>query len=71
MLPVKFVHITVVEGFSNYTDKVVNVDHIIQFEPSLARPEHSNIFLSDGKVLLAAESFHKLIEKFNNNKYAV
>jgi hypothetical protein len=71
MLPVKFVHITVVEGFSNHTDKVVNVDHIIQFEPSLARPEHSNIFLSDGKVLLAAESFHKLIEKFNNNKYAV
>ena len=71
MYPPKFIHIKIVEGFSNMVDRVVNVDHIIQFEPSLARPEHSNIFLSDGKVLLAAESFHKLIEKFNNNKYAV
>ena len=71
MRPKKFVHLVVAEGFSNYIDKVINVDHIIQFEPNLNKSGHSNIYLSDGKVLSVAESFHNLIEKFNNNRYEV
>lgn len=67
----KFVHIQVIEGFSHIIDRVINVDHIIQFEPSQHESGRCNVYLSDGKVLTVCESFEKLIEKFNGLKYAV
>jgi hypothetical protein len=67
----KFIHIKIVEGFSNIVDRVVNVDHIIQFEPSQTASGQSNVYLSNGKVLTVYESFEKLLEKFNGIRYSV
>jgi hypothetical protein len=67
----KFIHIRIIEGFSHVIDRVVNVDHIIQFEPIQDRAGYCNLYLSNGKVLTVTESFERLIEKFNGLKYAI
>lgn len=62
----KFIHVNAIEGFSTVVDKVLNVDHVIQFEPNLARAGTCHVYLSDGKVVCVTCSFEQLIEKFKN-----
>ena len=62
----KFIHVNVMEGSFNVVDKVLNVDHVIQFEPNQARAGTCHIYLSDGKVICVTCSFEQLIEKFKN-----
>ena len=54
------------EGSFNVVDRAINVDHIIQFEPNLAKAHTSNVYISDGKVICVASTFEQLIEKFKN-----
>lgn len=62
----KFVLLNVMEGSFNVVDRAINVDHIIQFEPNLAKAHTSNVYISDGKVICVASTFEQLIEKFKN-----
>jgi hypothetical protein len=62
MLP-KFIKILVIEGFSTVIERMLNVNHIIQFEPNRGRAGHCHLYLSDGKVICVVGQFEELIEK--------
>jgi hypothetical protein len=66
MIP-KFIRISVVEGFSIVIEKILNVDHIIQFESNRGRAGHCHLYLTDGKVLCVVGTLEDIIYKLNNN----
>lgn len=61
----KFIKVTVVEGFSNVVERIVNINHIIQFESNRGREGCCHVYLSDGKTICVSETFEELIEKVN------
>jgi hypothetical protein len=55
----------VVEGFSNVVERIVNINHIIQFESNRGREDCCHVYLSDGKTICVAETFEDLVKKIN------
>jgi L-2-hydroxyglutarate oxidase LhgO len=62
----KFIHVVIIEGFNTAIERMLNVDHVIQFEPNMARGGTCHVYLSDGKVVCVSNTFEQLIEKFKN-----
>jgi hypothetical protein len=61
----KFIFVNVIEGYSTYNDRALNVDHVVQFEPNMAKAGTCHVYMSDGKVICVACSFEQLIKMFN------
>jgi hypothetical protein len=62
----KFIKVKITEGLTLTVDRMLNVDHVIQFEPSRGREGHCHVYLSDGKVISVANTFEELIILFKN-----
>lgn len=62
----KFVHFSVIEGYSNVIERAINVDHVIQFEPNLDRQGTCRVYLTEGKVICVSGTFEQLINIFNS-----
>ena len=62
----KFIHVNVIEGFSSVIDRGLNIDHVIHFEPNIAKSGTCHVYLVDGKVICVVGTFEDLIQKFNS-----
>jgi hypothetical protein len=62
----KFIHVSIIEGFSTAIERALNMDHVIQFGPNIAKSCTCHVWLTDGKVICVVGTFEQLIQKFNN-----
>jgi len=62
----KFIHVSIIEGFSTAIERALNMDHVIQFEPNIAKSGTCHVWLTDGKIICVVGTFEQLIQKFNN-----
>ena len=62
----KFIKVKVVEGISQTIERMINVDHVIQFEPDKARDGYSHVYMTQGNSFRVESTFEELINLFKN-----